>query len=251
LLGAVLLLSLALAKPPKVSGQTGPDVHQIVSQLVGNNQRRADLLRHFESCRLYLLDYNGFPSNKTAEMVVDMTYDAPADKQFRVVRETGARLLIKKVLKELLASEEEASDEQHRSRSALTPENYDFMLLGNDVISGRPQFTLEVTPRSRSKFLYKGKIWVDATDYAVSRVVAEPAKNPSFWISHTEIEQDYKKVGEFWLPERNVSVTKVWLGGTAKLTIHYLNYAMGPGENKTDLSVCSNLPQEVSVSAKQ
>jgi len=45
--------------------------------------------------------------------------------------------------------------------------------------------------------LYKGKVWVDTTDHAVSQMVAKPAKNPSFWISLTEIEQEYKKIGEF------------------------------------------------------
>ncbi|HYV73109.1 MAG TPA: hypothetical protein VFB24_02525 [Candidatus Binatia bacterium] len=246
---ANLLVFSLLAIPVNAISQT-PDVHQIVTQLVGNNQRRAALLRHYEGCRLYLLDYTGFPSSKTAEMVVDMKYDAP-DKQFRVVRETGARVLLNRVLKELLVSEKEASDDQHRSSSALTPENYEFKLLGTDTISGRPQFTLEVTPRSRDKFLYKGKIWVDATDYAISRIVAEPAKNPSFWISHTEIEHDYKKVGEFWLPERNVSVTKVRLGGTAKLSIQYLNYVVGTSENTTNVDVCSNLPRRVQVSERQ
>ena len=197
-----------------------------------------------------MLDYSGFPSNKKAEMVVDMTYDAPAAKQFRVVHETGARLLLNKVLKELLVNEREAADEQHRSSTALTPENYEFRLLGTDSIAGRQQFLLEVIPRVRSKFLYQGKIWVDATDYAVTRVVAEPAKNPSVWISHTEIQHDYKKIGEFWLPDRSVSVTKVRLGGTAKLSIQYTNYVLGPA-NQSSRDFCSDVPRQVQLSEKQ
>jgi hypothetical protein len=197
-----------------------------------------------------MLDYVGFPSSKTAEMVVDMKFDAPAEKQFRVVREDGARLLLNRVLKELLVTEKEAADEQHRSSSALTPENYEFRLAGSDLISGRPQFILDVIPRSRNKFLYQGKIWVDASDFAVSRIVAEPAKNPSIWISHTEIEHDYKKIGEFWLPERNLSITKVRLGGTAKLRIHYVNYVLG-GAQKADPDACAHLPSEVQVSKNQ
>ena len=92
--------------------------------------------------------------------------------------------------------------------------------------------SFEVTPRFKSKFLYSGKIWVDANDFAVSRVAAQPAKNISFWISHTEIEHEYKKVGDFWLPASNSSITKVRFGGTAKLKIDYRDYrigAAGPG----------------------
>jgi hypothetical protein len=33
-----------------------------------------------------------------------------------------------------------------------------------------------------------------------------------------------EKVGDFWLPAHNQWVTKVRLGGTAKLTIDYFNY---------------------------
>jgi hypothetical protein len=65
---------------------------------------------------------------------------------------------------------------------------------------------------------------VDAQDYAVVKIDAHPAKNPSFWISDTEIHHVYEKDGDFWLPKSNRSETKVRLGGTAILTIEYGDY---------------------------
>ena len=53
-----------------------------------------------------------------------------------------------------------------------------------------------------NKYLYR-KNWVDAADFAISQIEAEPAKNPSFWIKKTEIHHRYGKLGEFWLPLRN------------------------------------------------
>ena len=41
-----------------------------------------------------------------------------------------------------------------------------------------PQYVLNVIPRTDEKFLYRGKIWVDAKDFAVTRIEAEPAKEP-------------------------------------------------------------------------
>jgi hypothetical protein len=38
------------------------------------------------------------------------------------------------------------------------------------------------------------------------------------------IEQLYKKVGNFWLPARNLSISSVRLGGGAGLTIEYTFY---------------------------
>jgi hypothetical protein len=65
---------------------------------------------------------------------------------------------------------------------------------------------------------------VDGRDFAVCRIEAEPAKNPSFWIKKTDIHHTYLKVGDFWLPAKNESVSLVRGGGRAVLTITYQNY---------------------------
>ena len=64
-------------------------------------------------------------------------------------------------------------------------------------------YVLTVEPRTENKLLYRGRIWVDAEDFAVVRIEAAPAKNPSFWTKETKIEQVYAKVGDFWLPLSN------------------------------------------------
>ena len=88
-------------------------------------------------------------------------------------------------------------------------------------------------------------------DFAVSRISAEPAKNPSFWISHTDIEHEYAKIGDFWLPAHNVSTSKLRFGGTAKLKIDYLNYRIGFAKQTPSPDVCSGLPHEMQLSEKE
>jgi hypothetical protein len=61
------------------------------------------------------------------------------------------------------------------------------------------------------KTRYRGDIWVDATDFAVTKIEAEPAKRPSIWISKTVVHHTYRKLGEFWLPAQNESNTDVRL----------------------------------------
>ena len=46
-----------------------------------------------------------------------------------------------------------------------------------------------VEPKTKNKFLYRGTIWIDGKDFAVVRIKAEPAKNPSFWTKHSQIER--------------------------------------------------------------
>jgi hypothetical protein len=79
-------------------------------------------------------------------------------------------------------------------------------------------------PKTRNKFLYRGKIWVDAKDFAVVRIEGEPGKSPSFWIKKTEIAHRYVKVNDFWLPAENRTESVIRLGGRAILSIEYKDY---------------------------
>jgi len=197
---------------------------QIVKNLEEKNQERASALREFQGTRVYRMEYQGFPSNRDAEMVVNVMFHAPAKKEFAVVSETGSKFIISHVFKKLLEGEQEAGSEENRRRTALNTTNYDFALVGTEASSIDPQYILSVAPKTANKFLYRGKIWVDAKDFAVTRIDAEPAKNPSFWIKKNQLQHKYKKVGEFWLPEENRTESWIRLGGRAVLTIEYKDY---------------------------
>jgi hypothetical protein len=243
---ATLLLAFAASLVAAQPAAPNLNTEQVVEQLVLHNQQRAALLKHYESCRYYSVDYVGFPSDKSAQMIVDMSYDAPAQKQFRILKEQGSRLLLDHVLGELIQNEKEATEKQNLGKFELTPSNYEFQLIGTDTIGGEPQYVLEVKPRSKSKFVYHGKIWVDANDFAVRRVSAQPAKNVSFWISHTEIEHEYKKIGEFWFPAQNTSTAHVRFGGIAKLKIDYRDYRIGDTPDGTNSYTCAPDSQTIS-----
>jgi hypothetical protein len=109
-------------------------------------------------------------------------------------------------------------------------------LTGYESTSGGAAYVLEVEPKSKNKFLYSGKIWVDANDFAVTRIEAEPARNPSFWIKKTEIRHVYRKIDEFWLPQQNYTVTMMRLGGRAILTIDYQDYRIAGDRSRTQTS---------------
>ncbi len=196
----------------------------IVARLTSRNAERARHLLGYQSTRRYELRYTGFPS-LSAEMQVKVFYTAPGTKKFTIQSESGSKLLLNHVLHRLLESEKEAaSDEANRMAVALTTTNYHFSSLGCAPGDGRSQYVVQVEPLRDYKFLYRGTVWIDALDFAVKRIEAEPAKNPSMWIKRTVIHQEYEKVGEFYLPALNQTVTDVRLGGQAVLTIHYVDY---------------------------
>jgi len=209
---------------------------QVVQRMMQKNAERAAALRGFEGTRSYRLEYKGFPGNREASMVVKIIYQAPDHKDFTVVSQSGSKLLLDRVLKRLLDSEREATNRENLARTALTTENYGFILAGYESTGAGSAYVLRVEPKTKNKFLYVGKIWVDAKDFAVTRVEAEPARNPSFWIKKSEIRHVYKKVGDFWLPQQNYTVTAVRLGGRAILTIDYQEYRIAgeqPGAQAT------------------
>ena len=181
-------------------------------------------MREFRGTRIYRMQYRGLPSNKDAEITVNVSYQSPDKKEFTIVSQDGSKFIINHVLKKLLDSEKEAADEENQRRTALGAENYEFAMAGCENADSGPQYVLAVTPKSKNKFLYRGKIWVDAKEYAVTQIKAEPAKNPSFWITKTSIEHKYVKVDNFWLPAENHSESNIRLGGRAILTIEYKDY---------------------------
>jgi hypothetical protein len=215
------------ASPPSIT--TAPlTVDQVVDNLVRKDEERARNLRHYESRRVYRLSYRGFPSDREAEMTVEATYDSPASKTFKVISQTGSKLIVDRVFKRLLDSEKEALEPAVHARTVLNRDNYDIALTGFEPASKDgdkgSQYVLTVRPKVASKYVYRGQVWVDATDFAVTRIEAEPAQNPSFWTKKSEIRHEYVKVENFWLPRRNESVSYIRLGGRATLTIEYDNY---------------------------
>jgi len=190
------------------------------------NAERAEKLRHFDSIRRYSLNYDGFPA-LSANMQVKASYRVPGTKEFVVISESGSSLLRKHVLHRLLASEQQAaSDAANRDAVALSTANYRFSLLGCASGEGRPLYVMQVEPLRENKFLYRGTIWIDSQDFAVKRIDAEPAKNPSYWTLRSQIHHQYQKVGEFYLPALNHTTTDMRFGGKAMLTIQYLDYKL-------------------------
>src|SRR5579863_1591361 len=166
---------------------------QVVSEMERRNESRSEELKHYKAVRHYNVEYKGFGADLDAKMEVEVNFDAPAEKSFHIVSQSGSKLLIDKVLKRLVETEKEAG--QNQGATALTAANYSFLMTGTETVGGRPAYVLAVQPLTDNKLLYRGRIWVDASDFAVVKIEAEPAKNPSFWIAKTEIHHTYSKTG--------------------------------------------------------
>jgi hypothetical protein len=77
-------------------------VADIVQRLADGEKKRAEDLKGYTERRTYSVSYRGFPANLSATIVVEATYSTPRQKQFRIVSQTGSKMLADHVLKKLL-----------------------------------------------------------------------------------------------------------------------------------------------------
>jgi hypothetical protein len=220
--------STALGKAPL-------SLEQVVENLVAMDLKRAHALNAFQGTQLYRLEYHGFGGTRSAEMTVDVKYRSPGTKEFTIRSATGSKLIIRKVFKKLLQAEKQAMEAGAQRRDAMNNDNYDFTLMGYDSTPSGSMYVLGVKPKTKGLFLYRGQIWVDAEGFAVARLEAQPARNPSFWIKHIEIEEVYTQVGDFWLPVSSHSIATIRFGGRAVLTIQYKNYEITSADAVSNL----------------
>jgi hypothetical protein len=223
-IGSRLQAAAQRSNAPPVEPDPALTTEQVVDKLIQRNLERARALAAYQGTRVYRLEYEGFPGSRSAEMTVAVKYRFPAAKEFIIQSETGSRVLIEKVFHKLLQSEKDALTAENQAHVALNNDNYRFTLAGYESMPTGPCYVLSVEPLTKNKLLYRGRVWVDTEDFAVVRIEAAPAKNPSFWTKETRIVQVYAKVGDFWLPVSNRSSSAIRLGGQADFTINYQDY---------------------------
>ena len=219
-----LILFLALCSMIPCHAQQTPvlSADDIIARMLYRNSQREKLQGGYSGARRYVLENRKF--NKRAEMLVTVNCDPDGTKHFEVVSEEGWSSANKHVLRKMLESESESSRPEVRERTSITSENYNFQLIGTDTLESRPVYIVEVLPKRQDKYLFEGRIWVDAQDFALVRAEGKPAKNPSFWIHSVNFVQLYHKSGTSWFPVSTESLTDARIFGKTAVTINYLDY---------------------------
>ena len=197
----------------------------LFAKLLDRNQWRDSLLQRYSVRRIYrVTNSKGVLS---AEEQVSLQFEAPGTKKYDVVSEKGSAAIRRLVFKPLLESEVETAGGRSRHNSSITPSNYSLEIVGQEEIDGRPCYVVIATPLRKNKYLFKGKVWIDSADFAVVKIDGEPAKNPSWWTRKIHFVRQCQKIGDFWLPRTDESVTTVRIFGTHILTIEHRDYQVG------------------------
>jgi len=213
----VLLAMEGASLPPLTTSE-------IVDRMVEADNERLAVLSGYTGMRRYRLENKRF--NKRAEMTVRVMCDHAGAKTFDVVAESGSSFVRNRVFRKMIDAEREAGERGEHEETRIVPTNYDFRLLGTQLSDGRPSYVLEITPRTKNRFLIHGRIWVDSEDFAITRIEGSPVKNPSFWVHSVHVIHRYDRAGRFWLPATNYSHAEGKIFGTTEITIEYFDYAI-------------------------
>jgi hypothetical protein len=193
---------------------------EIAARLAAHNAEREKMKLSVACDRVYRLSYRGLLGDKEATMNVHAVQDATG-KKFTVTSESGSETLRHRVLHKALEAEQEAASGEIHTQSQIVPENYDFSLDSTEYLGAVPTYTLHIVPKRATKYVWKGRIWVDGADYAVVRAEGEPARMPSWWTTESRFDYRNQKVGPLWIPASNESETRIRFGGHAHLSIRY------------------------------
>lgn len=184
--------------------------------------RRDATVQSLVSTRRYILKNKRW--DKDAVLVVRMFSEPATGKHFEIVDAKNVEGLQKRALMKILEAEVEASRKASAAATAVTPQNYDFSVIGKETLDGRECVVLQLSAKSKSKLLLNGKAWVDAEEQAIVQIEGRTAANVSFWIGKPYVIQKFKKVDQVWLSAHNRSVSDVKFLGQTELTIEYLEY---------------------------
>lgn len=209
----------AAGEHPSTEGLTGAT---LFSALVEHNQSRAGLLHDFSVTRNYVVKND--KNKPRAESEVLLSYQAPDRKEFSIISERGSGFVRRRVFKPLLETEVQTAAGTNRRDSSITPANYTFELIGEEDVDGYHSFVVHALPKREDTYLFEGKVWIEAAEFAIVRIEGRPAKNPSFWTKKVNFVRRYQRIEGFWLPLKDETVTEVRLFGKNFFTIDYGNY---------------------------
>ena len=127
------------------------------------------------------------------------------------------------MLRDVLNKETEPPKDAQKKE--ISPDNYNFQLLGEETLEGRRCYLLALNPKREEKDLLKGKLWVDSASYNIVRLEGSLVKTPSWWIHDLYILMNFTEVDGMWLRTFTHAVANVRFKGKYVMESRDLEYS--------------------------
>lgn len=147
--------------------------------------------------------------------------------KYDMLRFEGDRTVNKEVIQRYLNAEADLQRE-HRTDTAITPQNYNFKYKSMNRSDGRDVYVFQVTPKQKRENLFRGEIWIDAATYLKVQESGYLVKNPSLLVKKVAFVRKYEIHNGISVPKQVLSVVETRLVGKAELTIDFTNFEIDP-----------------------
>lgn len=138
--------------------------------------------------------------------------------RYEIVRERGSEYVLNKVLRKVLAREQELIAEGGADRAELSPENYEFL---EPASHGKGVRYVLLKPRRKDILLVDGRLVLNTAGTELLRVEGRLAKNPSFWTSLVNVIRDFARMNGVRVPIATESIAKIKLAGLSRMLVRY------------------------------
>jgi hypothetical protein len=236
-----IMLSMAAAAPAGNSGASASptaitsDVAKVVSSMVQAQVQNRAQHTAYEVVRTYSI-FRPEDADTKSMITALVSFLPPHLKTYKIEESSGG--IAERVVRNALQHEVELT--QDPSRSDYTPQNYDFSLLGTEMLQGNLCYILGMEPKRDSKDLLRGKAWVDAKTFLIRRVEGQPAKSLSWWLRNVRITLMYNNVNGMWLRTASQASASVRFKGEMDLVSRDVDFR--PVENVAALRTTLALP---------
>lgn len=227
-------------KQARASSHDAPLTLENILERMGQAvQRSRERYRAYTVTRQFRTYPDG-SSKPTSEVLAQVAFVPPAERNYRIVRAEGserAQGVVRRIL-------EDESKNPDKGATAISRQNYDFGWLGENRLQGHDCYLLKLQPRRKEKNLIDGVAWVDKQSYLVRRVEGEMAKTPSWWLKKVQVLMDFDDVQGQWLLMDSTAKAEVRIFGKFLLT-------MTAVDQRVSTDVAETTPPAIPATGKQ
>ena len=150
------------------------------------------------------------------------TLDPVEGFKYEVIAEEGPAVIRRRVLIAALEAERTLTPAD-AARAALTPDNYDFLGIQDDLdnLIKDNLIKVDVRPRRRHVMLVDGSLFVAGGSSDLVRIEGELSRRPSFWTRKVRIVREYERLEGVRVPVAMRSTADVLIVGPSSFAMTY------------------------------
>jgi hypothetical protein len=204
------------------------DIATIIRGVDASVKNRIDHLAGYTATEHYAVFRGHDGTKQVADMVVKTTYLKESGKSYTILSQSGSGFWRSEVLDRLLDNEKLMTKPGNVETALITSANYEMKLDANprQQINGRECLLLDITPRRKSQYLFKGQLWVDAKAFGIVELKGIAGKSPFFLASAAEVTRQYTELEGVPMATHVAAVSGNTFLGQTVVKIDYSDYRL-------------------------